>query len=502
MPTNIFIGCFSNTTDLTLDLSIKSSSKRSMLSIKATTIDNSSSLLTTSDPDGSGSSSNNSIIDNDEVKIFECEKHEEDIDIDGDEDNDRLSPVIKEEESSPQQTSSTTNLTDRLNSEQQLHSFFPYFISPYYHPSNATQSFDKLASLESLSKFISPPPAHMSNSNLGIDQNTGIPNTMYPLPSPTSFQSPYSQHWRSPMFPFVFPTNYPLSQNSSSHSISSLQKRSTYMRRIIENNPQQQQQSKFHEDTKQKKSHIKKPLNAFMLFMKEQRAQVVQECTLRESAAINQILGRKWHELDRNVQQKYYDMARDERMKHMQLYPGWSARDNYGVRKKRGNKGKKREKNQGENGECLNQKKCRARFGLDQQANWCKHCKRKKKCLRYTENETASIGISSWSEEDDTDNIDDSNDCDVIPINEHKNLSIHTGISMDSDEENKLRLLKYQQISNSNENNSNTKTSITMATSRKDSSSKVSFLQPYPYFDSFLSTTTSMPILNEFKRET
>ena len=47
------------------------------------------------------------------------------------------------------------------------------------------------------------------------------------------------------------------------------------------------------QESKQKKSHIKKPLNAFMLFMREQRAQVVQECTLRESAAINQILGRK-----------------------------------------------------------------------------------------------------------------------------------------------------------------------------------------------------------------
>jgi len=34
-------------------------------------------------------------------------------------------------------------------------------------------------------------------------------------------------------------------------------------------------------------------------------------------------------------------------MKHMQLYPGWSARDNYGAKKKRTNKGKKREKNQG-----------------------------------------------------------------------------------------------------------------------------------------------------------
>ena len=42
-----------------------------------------------------------------------------------------------------------------------------------------------------------------------------------------------------------------------------------------------------------KKPHIKKPLNAFMLYMKEMRPQVVAECTLKESAAINQILGRK-----------------------------------------------------------------------------------------------------------------------------------------------------------------------------------------------------------------
>jgi len=38
---------------------------------------------------------------------------------------------------------------------------------------------------------------------------------------------------------------------------------------------------------------IKKPLNAFMLFMKEMRQKVIDECTLKESAAINQILGRK-----------------------------------------------------------------------------------------------------------------------------------------------------------------------------------------------------------------
>ena len=52
----------------------------------------------------------------------------------------------------------------------------------------------------------------------------------------------------------------------------------------------------------------------------------------------------QWHELDRHVQQRYYDMARDERLRHMQLYPEWSARDNYGVKKKRTIKGKKRDK--------------------------------------------------------------------------------------------------------------------------------------------------------------
>ncbi len=78
---------------------------------------------------------------------------------------------------------------------------------------------------------------------------------------------------------------------------------------------------------KPKKPHVKKPLNAFMLFMKEQRAAVVSECTLRESAAINQILGRKWHELERTEQAKYYEKARLARLEHMQQNPGWSARD-------------------------------------------------------------------------------------------------------------------------------------------------------------------------------
>uniref|UniRef100_A0A673XTA0 Transcription factor 7 like 2 n=1 Tax=Salmo trutta TaxID=8032 RepID=A0A673XTA0_SALTR len=136
------------------------------------------------------------------------------------------------------------------------------------------------------------------------------------------------------------------------------------------------------EDEKKKQPHIKKPLNAFMLYMKEMRAKVVAECTLKESAAINQILGRRWHALTREEQAKYYELARKERQLHMQLYPGWSARDNYGKKKKR-----KRDKQPGEGNDLSAPKKCRARFGLDQQNNWCGPCRRKKKCIRYIQGE-------------------------------------------------------------------------------------------------------------------
>ena len=43
--------------------------------------------------------------------------------------------------------------------------------------------------------------------------------------------------------------------------------------------------------TKEAKVHIKKPLNAFMLFMKKNRSGVIKQHTLKESAAINKILG-------------------------------------------------------------------------------------------------------------------------------------------------------------------------------------------------------------------
>ncbi|XP_059469264.1 protein pangolin, isoforms A/H/I/S isoform X2 [Neocloeon triangulifer] len=151
-----------------------------------------------------------------------------------------------------------------------------------------------------------------------------------------------------------------------------------------------------------KKPHIKKPLNAFMLYMKEMRAKVVAECTLKESAAINQILGRRWHSLSREEQAKYYEKARQERQLHMQLYPGWSARDNYGY----GTKKKKRKKEKTVDGG-NNMKKCRARYGLDQQSQWCKPCRRKKKCIRYMDLSGKGGGDADSDGSDASDDDDD-----------------------------------------------------------------------------------------------
>ena len=39
----------------------------------------------------------------------------------------------------------------------------------------------------------------------------------------------------------------------------------------------------------------------------------------------------QWHSLKRSEQARYYEMAKREKLIHKQLFPGWTARDNYAV---------------------------------------------------------------------------------------------------------------------------------------------------------------------------
>ncbi|CAF2492124.1 unnamed protein product [Rotaria sp. Silwood2] len=376
--------------------------------------------------------------ENDEVKIYSAstiKKNEADDDIDVDGIEDRLSPVV-EEPTSPNKNDAFNSSISGLYTSPFL---YPYF-HPMFHPYLMAAAAQANAAVSSTDKSSTdgqvPPPNPYGSAPSTLSSfpgfNPGMPfHSLYP---PGMANQPFRPNLFNPFgipipAPGVRPSAPPSSSSSSSSSNRHHQNYDGSSRNL----------SALLDAQRPKKPHIKKPLNAFMLYMKEQRARVIEECTLKESSAINKVLGQKWKELPRSEQDRYYELAKEERNRHMQMYPGWSARDNYGLKKKRQSSGhtpilnnshKKapRENNSMVNSpghvnhnsphhyghhqqqqhlinsphtnssknpmqlenDCLNQKKCRARFGLEGQSQWCKHCRRKKKCTRFLEEDMSN----------------------------------------------------------------------------------------------------------------
>ncbi|XP_078786104.1 uncharacterized protein LOC101174687 isoform X4 [Oryzias latipes] len=97
--------------------------------------------------------------------------------------------------------------------------------------------------------------------------------------------------------------------------------------------------TKRHKDQQFKSQpYIKKPPNAFMLFLKEQRATVPPELK-SNSSAVNKLLGEKWSLLSEEQKAKYFNQAEVEKRLHAQQHPDWSSSDNYGKKKKISRKG-------------------------------------------------------------------------------------------------------------------------------------------------------------------
>ncbi|CAD6194753.1 unnamed protein product [Caenorhabditis auriculariae] len=170
----------------------------------------------------------------------------------------------------------------------------------------------------------------------------------------------------------------PLAPNMRGHPLNPLQlnqMRMPFMNPMMGNNSPKEDKRMSGGGKSKKDDHIKKPLNAFMWFMKENRPKLMEELGNKEkqSAELNKELGKRWQHLPKEEQQRYFEMAKKDREEHKQKYPQWSARENYAVHKRK----KKRRDKSVESGES---KKCRARFGVDNQEKWCKFCKRKKKC--------------------------------------------------------------------------------------------------------------------------
>ncbi|CAF0847592.1 unnamed protein product [Adineta ricciae] len=323
--------------------------------------------------------------ENDEIKVFSASgtiKIEPDNDIE-----ERLSPVV-EEPASPTTNNSTTH--------NNFPGFYPFpFLYPYFMSAAAAAAQTNASNLLTVKSPIDTQTNHLFG--------TPVPMSPFPcIPFPSGMMSqPYPSNFFNP---FAAPSSS--SQPTQTHTNVSTGKSTS------------------------NKPRIKKPLNAFMIFMKEQRAQLIEDSTLKESSAINKLLGQKWKELSRTEQDRYYALAKEERNRHLQMYPNWSARDNYGMKRKKQTGRVEKQYVQKAKPSISHEndpKKCRARYGLEGINQWCKHCRRKKKCTRFLDDEITS---SPSTPQSDTDDIlsrqinsieDDHNDS-----NEENKHQIHT----------------------------------------------------------------------------
>ncbi|XP_061636588.1 sex-determining region Y protein-like isoform X3 [Phyllopteryx taeniolatus] len=75
--------------------------------------------------------------------------------------------------------------------------------------------------------------------------------------------------------------------------------------------------------------YIKKPLNAFLIFLKEHRANVKKIFKDKDSATVNKVLGQMWKSLTLIQKEKYFRESDRLNEEHVRKYPEWSCRDNY-----------------------------------------------------------------------------------------------------------------------------------------------------------------------------
>lgn len=106
-------------------------------------------------------------------------------------------------------------------------------------------------------------------------------------------------------------------QTSEHHSNGNSQEKSSQMNK---------EKDKEKEKEKEKEKHIRRPMNAFMLFSQEQRAKIHLENPNRDNRNVSKILGEKWYSLSSQEQEQYKIRAKQLRNEHFKQNPSfkWS----------------------------------------------------------------------------------------------------------------------------------------------------------------------------------
>ncbi|KAK6323704.1 hypothetical protein J4Q44_G00060430 [Coregonus suidteri] len=76
-------------------------------------------------------------------------------------------------------------------------------------------------------------------------------------------------------------------------------------------------------DRKREKDHIRRPMNAFMIFSKRHRTLVHQRHPNQDNRTVSKILGEWWYALGPKEKQKYHDLAFQVKEAHFRAHPDW-----------------------------------------------------------------------------------------------------------------------------------------------------------------------------------
>ncbi|VDM40344.1 unnamed protein product [Toxocara canis] len=69
--------------------------------------------------------------------------------------------------------------------------------------------------------------------------------------------------------------------------------------------------------------HIRRPMNAFMIFSKRHRPMVHEKYPNRDNRTVSKILGEWWYALGPDEKQKYHDLATQVKEAHFRAHPDW-----------------------------------------------------------------------------------------------------------------------------------------------------------------------------------